>query len=363
MFDVIIVGGGVHGVLTALYLHSENNRLRISIFEKAKQLLSSYSETETFPYNDQPFSRKDLDAMFHKKGIQVYKSSAVTAINFEARSTGYEIKTRRAVYKAPKVVFCSGKDRKILGLLQDLSLAIDEVVPAAFPLESNDPRLVGLGQTEIPIQLSWVKMSPPKKKIRIQLASGTASKPIKQLDGQLQMRANMISGPVVYQLTQFITSQLDSIPNLIKVCINWTPEYGLEGIVNYLKEAGQLEGPKTVIRTPLFTLPRRLWTSLVLAARIDRKTNWEDLEVEQYQDLAEQLSDSQLTTKPALYKKGLIAYKGGVALSAMDKSGQSMENPGIYFSGSIRSDHLTHIKGNSKTVVMSIKTLAKKIAV
>jgi len=363
MFDVIIVGGGVHGVLTALYLHSENNRLRISIFEKAKQLLSSYSDTDNFPFNDRLFSRKELDTMLHKKGIQVYKSSAVTAINFETRSACYEITTRRAVYKAPKLVFCSGKDSRILGLLKDLSLAIDEVVPAAFPLESNDPRLVGLGQTEIPVQLSWVKMSPPKKKIRIQLASAPASKPIKQLDGQLQMRANMISGPVVYQLTQFITSQLDSIPNLIKVCINWAPEYRLEGIVNYLREAGQLEGPKTVIRTPLFTLPRRLWTSLVLAAGIDREIHWEGLEDDQYQDLAEQLSDTQLITKPALDKKGSIAYKGGVALTAMHKSGQCIERPGIYFSGSIRSDHLTHIKGNNKAVVMSIKTLAKKIAV
>ncbi len=363
MFDVIIIGGGVHGVLTALYLHSENNRLRISIFEKAKQLLSSYSETETFPFNDQLFSRKDLDTMLHEKGIQVYKSSAVTALNFEARSAGYEIRTRRAEYKATKVVFCSGKDSRILGLLRDLSLAIDEVAPAAFPLESNDPRLVGLRQTEIPVQLSWVKMSPPKKKIRIQLASAPASKPIKQLDGQLQMRANMISGPVVYQLTQFITSQLDPIPNLIKVCINWSPEYELEGIVNYLREAGQLEGHKTVIRTPLFSLPRRLWTSLVLAAGIDRETLWKALEEGQYQDLAEQLTDMQLITKPALVKKGSIAYKGGVALTAMDKSGQCLEHPGIYFSGSIRSDQLTHIKGDSKAVVMSIRTLAKKIVV
>mgnify|MGYP001824961549 CR=1 FL=1 len=205
-------------------------------------------------------------------------------------------------------------------------------------------------------------MSPPKKKIRIQLASAPASKPIKQLEGRLKMRPKMIDGPIVYQLTQFITSHLDSIPGLIKVCINWTPEYEMEGIVHYLKEAGIFEGGKTVIRTPLFDLPRRLWSSLVLAAGIDREAHWQGLDEKQYHDLAEQLVDTQLITKPALDKKGLIAFKGGVSSNEIDAGSQSLKPTGIFFAGSIRSDHLTHIKGYTRQVDKSLKALAKKIA-
>lgn len=362
MFDVIIVGGGVHGVLTALYLHSINNGLRIAIFEKAKQLLSAYNETDSFRYKDQLFSRKDLEANLQEKGIRVFKSSAITGIKQDTATAGYELRTRRAVYKAPKVAFCSGKDSRILGLLKAFSLDIDEIEPAAFPLVSSDPRIVGLGKSEIPVQLSWVKMSPPKKKIRIQLASAPVSKPIKQLEGLLKMRPGMIEGKVVYQLTQFITSHQDPMPSLIKVCINWTPEYELQGMVNYLTEAGQLEGSKTVIRTPLFDLPRRLWSSLVLAARIDREVYWQGLGGKQYQDLAEQIVDTQLITKPALDRKGLIAFKGGVSSKAVDNIGQGLEHSGMFFAGSIRSDHLTHIKGSNRQIDKSLKALAKKIA-
>ncbi|MBT8235588.1 MAG: NAD(P)/FAD-dependent oxidoreductase [Bacteroidia bacterium] len=363
MFDVIIVGGGVHGVLTALYLHSENDALRIAIFEKAKQLLPTYTEFESFLFHDQICSRKELTDMIDENGIRVFKSSAITAISLDTSNAHFELKTRRAHYKSPKVVFCAGKDSQILELLKDFSIAIDEVLPAAFPLESNDPRIVGLGKVVIPVQLSWVKMSPPKKKIRIKLVSAPASNPIKQVEGNIQMQEKMISGPAVYQLTQFISAQQDPFPDLVKICINWVPGYQIEGLVNYLTEAGQLEGHKTIIRTPLFALPRRLWTSIALAAGIDREAHWEALDEEQYEDLAEQLINTHLITKPRLSRKGLIAFRGGVSSTAVDTSGQSLKYPGMFFAGTIRSDHLTHLKGNNKQLDMSLKTLAQKIAV
>jgi len=363
MFDVIIVGGGVHGVLAALYLHSENDALRIAVFEKAKQLLPAYSESESFLFHDQMCSRKELAEMVDEKKIRVFKSSAITAMNFDTNSALYELATRRAVYTAPKVVFSTGKDSQILDLLKDFSIAVEDVLPAVFPLESKDPRVIGLRQTEIPVQLSWIKMSPPKKKIRIQLASALESKPIRQVEGKLQMREKMIYGPVVDKLIQFITAQQDPFPDLIKVCINWVPGYEMEGVVNYLTEAGQLEGHKTIIRTPLFDLPRRLWTSLVLAAGIDREAHWEELVEVQFEDLAEQLTDTQLITKPRLSRKGRIASKGGVSSKAVDTSGQSLKYPGIFFLGTILSDQLTHLKGNSKQLDKSLKTLAKKLSV
>lgn len=362
MYDVIIIGGGAHGVLTALYLHSENDALKIAIFEKAKKLLPSYSEVEEFPFGNQMLPKATLEDLVQEKGISVFKSSAISALSFNPESNTWEITTRRAVYVARKVVISSGKDPGFLALLHDMGKATEEAQVAAFPLESDDPRLVALGQTEIPVILSWITIAPPKRKIRIQLASVEVAKPLKQLEGHIKIHSRKISGPVVYQITQFITAQQPTLPTLIKVCINWAPEYSLEGMCHYLLQVKQMEPRKTIGRTPLFGLPGRLWSALVKAAEIDREMKWEVLGQEQITELAEQLTDTQLLTKPALDRQGMIAYKGGVSTNTTDESGACMEFPGLFFAGTVLSDQLTAVKGGDKHISNTIKMVAKKVA-
>ena len=362
MFDVIIIGGGAHGVLTALHLHSENDALRIAIFEKAKKLLPSYSDVQLFPYGNQILAKAELEDLIQEKGISVFKSSAISALNFKSASDAWEIKSRRAVYLAGEVVIASGKDPGILALLRDLGIPIDEVKAAAFPLEIHDPRLITLRQREIPVLLSWISIAPHKKKIRIQLASVPEAKPLKQLEGKIQIHSGKISGPVVYQITEFITAQEPSTPTLIKVCINWAPEYSTEGMYNYLLQVQQIESRKTISRTPLFGLPGRLWSALVKAAEIDRDVKWEVLSLEQMSELSEQLTDTQIITKPALDKTAMIAYKGGVLTNTSDEFEGSKNFPRLFFVGTVLSDQLTAVKEMDKNFSGTIKMVAKKVA-
>ncbi|MDH3698517.1 MAG: NAD(P)/FAD-dependent oxidoreductase [Flavobacteriaceae bacterium] len=362
MFDVIIIGGGAHGVITALYLHSENDALHIAIFEKAKKLLPFYVEGEQFPFGNQTLPKAALQDMVTEKGISVFKSSAISALSFTSESDAWEIKTRRAVYSARKVIISSGKDPGILAQLNALGIATEETQVAAFPLESDDQRLVALGQTDIPVLLSWVKIGPSIKKIRIKLASVSEEKPLKQLEGHIRVHSGKISGPVVYQITQYITAQQPSLPGSIKVCINWAPEYSSEGMCNYLLQVKEMEPRKTISRTPLFGLPGRMWSSLLKAAQIGREMKWEGLGQEQITELADQLTDMRLMTKPALDKTGMIAYKGGVLTSATDEHSESRIKPGLFFVGTVLSDQLTAVKEGDKYISGTIKTLAKKIA-
>ncbi|NND15349.1 MAG: hypothetical protein HKN89_03390 [Eudoraea sp.] len=57
----------------------------------------------------------------------------------------------------------------------------------------------------------------------------------------------------------------------------------------------------------------------------------------------------------------LIAYKGGVASNMIDNSGECRKYPGLFFSGTILNDQVTHIKGENKSVAEGIQELAKKV--
>ena len=118
--------------------------------------------------------------------------------------------------------------------------------------------------------------------------------------------------------------------------MNWLPDYSMESMEAYLKELKSVEAKKTVMRTNVTELPKRLWKRLVQAANIGPEERWGDIKKEQLQDLAEQLTASSFKVEGKSTFKEEFVTAGGVDLKEINfKTFESKLHPNLYFAGEI----------------------------
>lgn len=357
MFDTVVVGGGAQGVLAALQLHYFHPDLRIAVFERRLKLLGTSKPGEAYRLQDQYWSRDRLLQALAETGIKIYRGSAVGTIQIRKGNPDqhprYEIKTPRAAYRSKSVIIASGKDEVILNNLEKLGLVVWPIQPAAFQLVCRDPRLSGLKIQALRTVLSWVKPGPPRKEIRIQLASTPGEKqPLKKVEGFFSLQNGILGGPAILELSSFIASRSGPLPDRLRICINWLPEYGIQGILELLYLVANAEPDRSVFRGRVFDLPTHLWGRLVTASEITRTSRWKELMPAQFQDLAGQLYDSKFIMKPDLRPATIPYHKGGILPENLRKDRpECLSLPGMYIIGSILDhDVLTPKKtGSART--------------
>ena len=341
MFDITVIGGGAHGVLAALRIFKTHPQLRIALFEKRKQLLVNYRAEERFRIHDKIYLKEQILEQVRNSGIQIFKSSAVESIKMPQSpirgNTPFELKTRRGTYPSTKLIVACGPETSFLELLGSMGLEIRAIRPGAFKLECNDRRLKGVRIQQLEVSLSWMKPGPPRRRIRIQLASALPEiQPLKRVDGSISLHAGRLSGKAVLELTRHMLDAEEKPADRIRICVNWLPEYGFQGLLEYLQTVGRSEGKKTVMRSKIFPLPGSLWRNLVAAADITKSARWEELSYEQYFDFTSQLHDSQFHMKPDLSENGVLYRTGGLSLRnlKLDRP-ESLAFPGMFFIGTI----------------------------
>ena len=114
------------------------------------------------------------------------------------------------------------------------------------------------------------------------------------------------------------------------------PEYSTESMEAYLKELKEVEAKKTVMRTNVTELPKRLWKRLVEAAEIMPDERWGDINKEQLLALAEQLTASSFKVEGKSTFKEEFVTAGGVDLKEINfKTFESKLHPNLYFAGEI----------------------------
>ena len=302
MFDILVIGGGTSGVLAALQCTSSHSNKRIALFERRKQLLPYGDSADGNPDSNRSWTRNQLLTALADSPIHVYRSSGIEAIRlveWEDEPQVYEIKTRRASYYGRKLILASGQDAATIRIVKDLGFRIRPFSPATFQLRCDDPRVKNIKAKDINVVLSWMKSGPPRKRIQIRLASELPEEQaLMQVEGPISFQSGRISGTAVRQLSIHIAKQMEPLPERLKICINWLPEYGFQGILELLQLVARTEAQKTVLRSQVFELPQSIWSRLVAAADIVSTDRWQDLLPEQFQELATQLSDSNFMMKP-----------------------------------------------------------------
>ena len=347
MFDILVVGGGLSGTRSALECATVHPRKRIALFEKRTKILSDLGPAEPFSFGGKSLTRTQWLRVLKDSPIEVFRSSGVDAVRAKNPIGCYEIETRRSVYQARHVILACGKEADSLKMVSNLGLDTRSLQAAAFALQTEDPRISSIKAEALHVSVSWVKSGPPRKRIHIRLASELPeTQALKQTEGLITIRSGIVSGDAIEQLTSYIVRKAQPIPEHLRICINWAPDYSYQGILEYLHTVITTEALKTVFRTRLFELPGALWSRLVAAADIDPGVRWQDLLPIQFQELATQLSNSQFVMKPDLSAANITSYRGGVNPDELHPDRpESKKLAGLYLVGAILDNEVSATGG------------------
>lgn len=392
MFDVIIVGGGAAGFFTAIQLAKSKPSLKIAILERGKEVLGkvkisgggrcNVTHAEFDPnmlVKNYPRGEKELLGPYHtfasgdtmaffeehgvslkieddgrifpvsdssqtiidcflnltqKLGVKVLRHSAVT--HFENTAKGWQIKTIKHSYECSKLVLATGSNPKIWNLLKQLGHTIETAVPSLFTFNCKDTRIAGIPGIATYASVGIFENNLLESKITVKLKSKKTRTPILYADGPVLITHWGLSGPAILKLSAWGARILHDYKYNFKIVVNWMPDYNYEGLLGYLREVKEMEGRKTVLRTKALEVPRRLWTNLVRASGIDKADKWADINKQQLENLAAQLTECELKIEGKSTFKEEFVTAGGVDLKEVDfRTYKSKLLPDLYFAGEI----------------------------
>ncbi|ASV30592.1 BaiN/RdsA family NAD(P)/FAD-dependent oxidoreductase [Maribacter cobaltidurans] len=391
MLDVVIVGGGAAGFFAAIHVAEAIPDLKITILERGKEVLTkvkvsgggrcNVTHAEFNPkelVSNYPRGEKELLGPFHsfasgdtigffekrgialkieedgrmfptsnssqtiidcftseakRLGVKIELLSPVTAMEHtsEEGNDFWKITTSKQTFKTKKVLLATGSNPKIWNMLQMLGHSIIPPVPSLFTFNIKDERIAN-----IPGLSTYAEVAVLDKKKTLRSYQNTAvQKSVLFSDGPLLITHWGLSGPAVLKLSAWGARILETYGYQFKISVNWVPENHPDGLMELFAKVKQVE-KKTILRTKVLDIPKRLWVNLVRASGIDDSLTWPQASKSQLQQLTEQL------TRSLFYVNGKSTFKeefvtaGGVDLKEVNfKTFESKVLPDMYFAGEI----------------------------
>lgn len=371
-FDVIIIGGGAAGFFTAINLAEKNASLKIAILERGKEVLSKvrisgggrcnvthacFDANELTNYY--PRGNKELRGPFHtfaaadtvkwfqqhgvliKKEddgrmfpqantsqavidcfihlqqslrIQLFTGENVLSIQY---NNSWQLQTQQNIFTTKKLCIATGSSPAMWKLLQQLGHTIVPPVPSLFTFNCKDERIIHL-----PGVAANASVHIKDTKLRS--------------SGPLLITHWGMSGPAILKLSAWGARILHDKNYAFTLIVNWLPDEDVESIFKKLKSLKEQQPQKIIIAKSPFTIPNRLWESLVQAASIDGQARWADVSKIQLQQLAQQLCQGSFNIKGKSTFKEEFVTAGGIDLKEIDfKTMRSKVLPNIYFAGEV----------------------------
>lgn len=371
--DIIVIGGGAAGFFAAINISETHPELSVALLERGKEGLQkvkisgggrcNVTHAEFIPSElvlNYPRGEKELLGPFHsfmtgdtiawfeergvelkieedgrmfpvsnssqtiidcflneakKHKVEVLYNHAVKSVHSNKNS--FSIETSQGALECNKVVVATGSNPKIWKLLEDLGHTIVQPVPSLFTFDIKDERI-----TDIP---------------------GVVAKnvTVKVLDTDLESQGPLLithvgmSAPAILKLSAFGAVALAKLNYNFKIEVNFI-QIDTESCIEHLKTFKHDFAKKTVVNLTQFDLPKRLWKQLVMASNINETERWADLNKQQLEALADQLSKAvfQVTGKSTFKEEFVTA--GGVDLKEVNfKTFESKRIPNLYFAGEV----------------------------
>ena len=372
-FDIIIVGGGAAGFFTAINSAEKNPNLKIAILERGKEVLSkvkisgggrcnvthacfvpnelvknyprgekelkgpfntfcSGDTIEWFEKRGVPLKIEDDGRMFpvsdssqtiidcflseiKKYGIQVLTNQSVQSI-YKAENY-WKVETNNENFVCEKLVMTTGSNPKIWEMLAQINHTVLAAVPSLFTFNITDKRikdLMGLSAH------ATIKIKNSKL----------------QASGPLLITHWGLSGPAILKLSAWGALELAAKKYQFAIEVNWLHDIDLADAIDLLKELKLEHAKKAVSKKCLFDLPNRLWENLVIAANIEAETKWADLNKNQMQQLANQLTKCEFQVNGKSTFKEEFVTAGGIDLKEINfKTMESKLHQNLFFAGEI----------------------------
>lgn len=371
--DIIIIGGGAAGFFAAINIAEQHPELSVAILERGKEGLQkvkisgggrcNVTHAEFIPSElvlNYPRGEKELLGPFHtfmtgdtiawfeergielkieedgrmfpvsnssqtiidcflneakEHNVEVLYNHAVKSIN--ARENDFSIETSQELIECKKLVVATGSNPKVWKLLEELGHNIIQPVPSLFTFDIKDERIKNIPGV--------VAKDVEVKVVNTELVS----------EGPLLITHVGMSAPAILKLSAFGAVELAKLNYNFKIEVNFIRQE-FKDCLDQLKSLKLEFAKKTIVNSPQFDLPKRLWKKLVLAAQINETERWADINRQQLESLAAQLTKAvfQVTGKSTFKEEFVTA--GGVDLKEVNfKTFESKRIPNLYFAGEV----------------------------
>jgi predicted Rossmann fold flavoprotein len=221
-------------------------------------------------------------------------------------------------------------------MLENLGHTIVSPVPSLFTFNINDKRIQGISGLSTMAKVEVFSKNFVKPKITIKLKSTVAKQALLSAEGPLLITHWGMSGPAILKLSAWGAQLLHQYKYNFAIRVNWLPDHYIESVLPLLMEIKEVEAKKTVLRTKVVDIPRRLWANLVRASDIPENEKWAEVTKEKLQKLTDQLTNCRFdVTGKSTFKEEFVTA-GGVELSEINF--QAMESkliPELYFAGEV----------------------------
>jgi predicted Rossmann fold flavoprotein len=373
--DVIVVGGGAAGFFAAINIAEQNPNLKVAILERGKEGLQkvkvsgggrcNVTHAEFMPQElikNYPRGEKELLGPFHKfmtgdtiewfgkrgvelkieedgrmfpvsnssqtiidcflneakkHNVEVLYNQSVTGVSPRTHSIGFEISTNNNNYTCEKLLIATGSNPKIWKLLEDLGHTISQAVPSLFTFDVKDQRI-----KDVP---GVVALNVEVKVVGKDLWS----------EGPLLITHVGMSAPAILKLSAFGAIEFAKRDYKFQIEVNFIRQ-NFEDCLENLKELKQNLAKKTVFKSTQYELPKRLWQQLVLASNISDTITWADLNKNQLELLASQLTQAIFNVNGKSTFKEEFVTAGGIDLKEVNfKTFESKLHENLYFAGEI----------------------------
>ena len=372
-YNVIIVGGGAAGFFAAINIAEQHLNLKVAILERGSEGLQkvkvsgggrcNVTHAEFIPQElvlNYPRGEKELLGPFHqfmtgdtiewfeKRGVKmkieedgrmfpitdssqtiidcflneakkhkidIFYNHSVNALKNQNHT--WHVTTTQGEFNSEKLVIATGSNAKIWKLLEQLGHTIIPPVPSLFTFNIKDKRI-----KDIP---GVVAKNVEVKVLDTDLVS----------EGPLLITHWGMSAPAILKLSAFGELKLAKRLYKFQIQINFIRQ-SFESCVELLKDSKQNFPKKTVYKSVQFELPKRLWQQLVLASNINEQTRWADLNKQQLECLALQLTAAIFNVDGKSTFKEEFVTAGGVDLKEINfKTFESKLFPNLYFAGEV----------------------------
>jgi hypothetical protein len=391
MYDVLVIGGGAAGFYAAIHIAEARPKAKIAILERGKEVLTkvkisgggrcnvTHAEfdpkelSKNYPRGEKellgPFhtyASGDTVGFFEERGISLkieedgrmfpMSNSSQTIIDCfisEAERLGVEVKTLCPVGGIEQIhheddtlwkvkvaenflltrnlIVATGSNPKIWKHIEELGHTIVPPVPSLFTFNIKDDRISGIPGLATHAEVTVI----PKKKHGINSKKAKLETANLISDGPLLITHWGVSGPAILKLSAWGARVLEQYNYQFKIQVNWVPEYHKDGLLELFLKVKQDE-KKTVLRTKVLDIPKRLWANLIKASLIDESTTWPEVSKQQLSALAEQLTASVFQVNGKSTFKEEFVTAGGIDLKEINfKTYQSKILPNLFFAGEI----------------------------
>ena len=291
----------------------------IDWFAQRKIQLKAESDGRMFPTTDD--SQTIIDCFLNqaqKSQIKLRKGLGIDDISlnpdgsFLLEINGEE----KTSYQSVCLALGSLKSSPLERSIAKLGHSLESLAPSLFAFNINDTRTFGLSGLSVPNAKVW--LNSPKQ----------------SQTGPLLITHRGISGPAILKLSAWEARTLQAKNYHFDFSINWLAHIPKTSIEDIFEKHRIENGKRTLKNTLLFDLPRRLWESLLVYAKISPETTWSQLSKKSSEALVKELTEGLYKAQGKTTNKDEFVTSGGVKRREINfKRMESKFVPNLYFAG------------------------------